>query len=332
MRILFVFTGGTIGCTLSLGGIIAPEAQKAYKIIKAYSHKYTLDFDYDIVEPYTELSENNTGEHIALLCASVKERLDGGYDGIIVTHGTDTLQYTAAALGYTLGSLTIPVCIVSANKPIEHSQSNGLINLHAAVCFIRERVGKGVFVPYRNAGDDSVYIHRGTRLLSAKTFSDDLASAFDKFYGYYNGDFEFIKNPTYSELPDAMLPLDAGGLSERSKSISVISAYPGMVYPEIRDGLKYILLGSYHSGTVDTRSKMAREFFLDAKKKGVRIYVTGVTDGPEYESAALFEALSITPIKNISPIAAYIKLWLLSSEDCDITEKLTLSLGADVVS
>jgi hypothetical protein len=76
---------------------------------------------------------------------------------------------------------------------------------------------------------------------------------------------------------------------------------------------------------------MAREFFLEARKRGVRAYVTGVTDGPEYESAALFESLSITPIKNISPIAAYVKLWLLSSEDGDITKKLTLSLGGDVV-
>ena len=56
MKILFVFTGGTIGSTLSFSGIIAPEAKKSYKIIKAYSDKYTLDFDYDLIEPYTELS------------------------------------------------------------------------------------------------------------------------------------------------------------------------------------------------------------------------------------------------------------------------------------
>ena len=128
-----------------------------------------------------------------------------------------------------------------------------------------------------------------------------------------------------------MPPLSYEGLTERSESISAVYAYPGMVYPELRDGLKYLLLGSYHSGTIDTRSKTAREFFLEARKRGVRAYVTGVTDGPEYESAALFESLSITPIKNISPIAAYVKLWLLSSEDGDITKKLTLSLGGDVV-
>ena len=331
MRILFVFTGGTIGSTQSPGGIIAPEVKKAYKIIKAYSDKYTLDFDYDVVEPYTELSENNTGEHIALLCGTVKQRLDGGYDGIIVTHGTDTLQYTAAALGYTLGSATVPVCVVSANKPIEHSQSNGLINLHAAVCFIRERAGQGVFVPYRNAGENVVYIHRATRLLSAKSFSDDLESSFGQFYGYYNSDFSFIKNPTYTEQPDAMPPLSIQGLKERSESISVVNPYPGMVYPELRDGLKYILLGTYHSGTIDTRSQMAREYFARARERGIKAYVTGVADGPEYESASLFESLGITPIKNISPIAAYIKLWLLSNEAGDVTKKLTLSLGGDLV-
>ena len=330
MRLLFIFTGGTIGSTLR-GSVMSAAESKAYAIIEAYEKRYGISFVYDIDEPYAELSENNTGEHIALLCGTVKQRLDGGYDGIIVTHGTDTLQYTAAALGYTLGSATVPVCVVSANKPIEHSQSNGLINLHAAVCFIRERAGRGVFVPYRNAGENAVYIHRATRLLSAKSFSDDLESSFGQFYGYYNSDFGFIKNPTYTEHPDALPPLSIQGLKERSESISVVNPYPGMVYPRLCDGVKYILLGTYHSGTIDTRSQMARDFFLMAKQKGIKAYVTGVADGPEYESASLFESLGITPIKNISPIAAYIKLWLLSNEAGDVTKKLTLSLGGDLL-
>ena len=99
MKILFVFTGGTIGSTLKKDNVISTDSKKAYKIIKAYSKKYAIDFDYDIAEPYTALSENNTGEHIRMLAPCIKGKRDAGYDGISVTHGTDTLQYSASALG-----------------------------------------------------------------------------------------------------------------------------------------------------------------------------------------------------------------------------------------
>ena len=66
MKLLFVFTGGTIGSTQN-GDVISSDAEKSYKIIDAYNARYGIDFEYDTVEPYTELSENNTGWHIKKL-------------------------------------------------------------------------------------------------------------------------------------------------------------------------------------------------------------------------------------------------------------------------
>ena len=91
MKLLFIFTGGTIGSTLREHVMSAGES-KAYAIINAYEKRYGISFDYDIDEPYVELSENNTGRHIRTLCEAVRRGLCGGYDGIIVTHGSDTLQ------------------------------------------------------------------------------------------------------------------------------------------------------------------------------------------------------------------------------------------------
>lgn len=330
MKIMFVFTGGTIGSTLMGGGVIAPDAKKSYKIIEAYAQRYPTDFDYDVTEPYTELSENNTGKHIKTLCECVKSRLCEGYDGIIVTHGTDTLQYSAAALGYALGVESLPVCVVSANKPIEDERSNALPNLHAAVRFIKEKAGKGVFVTYRNVGDKVVSVHRGTRLVGAAAFSDNISSAFDCVYGHFDESYNFVKNPTYREAPDALPPLDTARLGERSDGIRVIFPYPATVYPELDESVKYILLCTYHSGTVNTRSEYVREYFDKAKRMGVKVYAAGVADGPEYQSARAFGELGIIPIKNISPVAAYLKLWLLSLDGKESVDKLSLSLGGDM--
>lgn len=331
MKILFVFTGGTIGSTLQAGNVISPDAQKSYKIIEAYGAKHPIDFEYDVLEPYTELSENNTGENLKKLAACVLGSLDGGYDGIVVTHGTDTLQYTAAALGYAAGSDCIPICIVSANRPIEHAQSNALDNLHAAICTIRASIGRGVLVPYRNDNSTTVMLHRATRLLAGKAFSDEVSSIFDSVFGHFDTDFNFTKNESYRERADETAPLDLSALGKSSEKIMLLPAYTGMTYPEITEKVKYILLNTYHSGTVNTKSETAREFFRKARQMGVAVFATGITDGPEYASASEYGELGIIGLRNISPVAAYIKLWILSETGGDVCDIINKSLAGDIV-
>lgn len=329
MKILFVFTGGTIGSTLKRDNVIATDSRKSYKIIKAYSKKYPIDFEYDIAEPYTELSENNTGEHIRMLAECVKSKLSLDYDGIVVTHGTDTLQYSAAALGYMLGADSVPVCLVSANRPIEHEKSNALDNLHGAVSFIKAKAGRGAFVVYKNDNSTTVRVHRATRLTGTKSFSDDVSSIFGIIYGHFDDNFEFVKNDEYSEKADAIASLEVERLSENSDGIAMIYPYPGMIYPELTDGIKYIILNTYHSGTLNTKAQSTRAFLEKAKQKGITVYVTGVAEGPEYESSSAFAELGLIPLKNIAPISAYVKLWILSGDNA--SEKMDNSLSGDIV-
>ena len=328
MKLLFIFTGGTIGSTL-YENVISPDANKAHRLIEEYNASFGIDFEYSVIEPYTELSENNTGEHIKKLSLCVINNLNKRFDGIIVTHGTDTLQYSAAALGYTVSSDSIPICVVSANRPIEDKSSNALANLRAAVCFVKNNCGRGVFVPYKNEKDGFVKIHRATRLIASRAFSDDVASIFDNEYGHFDNNYAFHKNIHYKESNDEISVFDPSAICESSNRILLLSPYVGMNYPSLNADIKYILLSSYHSGTINTKSQDAVDFFENARKLGIKVYLTGVSDTPEYESATLFRELGITPLKNISPIAAYVKLWLISYNEAD-ENNLTCSLGGDI--
>ena len=329
MKILFIFTGGTIGSTLC-GDVISTENGKAYKIIEAYRDRFGIGFEYDVLEPYTELSENNTGDTIRVLCECVKENAHGEWDGIIVTHGTDTLAYSSAALGYALGLDVIPVCIVSSNRPIEHERANALDNLHGAVRFIEGGHGRGVFCVYRNDDSDSVKVHRATRLLGPKAYSDEVSSIYGEAYGSFDCNFNYRKNQSYTESPDAMTALGKAQPSEVSDSIRVIFAYPGMCYPEISVGVKYIIINTYHSGTLDTKSDQARRFYAQCAERGVIVYATGVSKGPDYASAREFSTLSIKALTDLSPIAAYVKLWMLDSMGLDTEKYMLTSLSGDV--
>ena len=240
MKLLFIFTGGTIGSTCH-ENIISTDEAKPKKILEAYQKRFGIDFEYDIEEPYTELSENNTGEHIRMLTECVRTNIKRGFDGIIVTHGTDTLQYSAAAIGYSVGLDSIPVCIVSANRPIENEKSNALDNLHGAIELIKNGYGNGSFVVYRNDGEKTTKIHRSTRLLAGKAFSDEVVSIYDSSYGYFDCNFNFIKNEEYEEKSDIINTLDFFNIRESSDNILVIPSYPGMSYPKLDKKTKYII-------------------------------------------------------------------------------------------
>ena len=73
MKILFLFTGGTIGSTVH-GGFIGTDRKKPYLLLESYRKKYGIDFEFEAESPYTSLSENNTGSTIHTLCACVGAR------------------------------------------------------------------------------------------------------------------------------------------------------------------------------------------------------------------------------------------------------------------
>ncbi|MDE6580306.1 MAG: asparaginase, partial [Ruminiclostridium sp.] len=185
MKLLFIFTGGTIGSTVN-GDIISTDNKKPYLILEKYCDIYGLNFEYDILQPYTELSENNTGATIRKLIGTVLENLSKGYDGMIITHGTDTIQYSAAVLSYTVKT-DIPLCLVSSNYTIENPKANGLVNLHCAVRFMESVKTAGVWVSYKNQ-NDIPRIHKGSRLLERQAFTDCIFSVMDSYYGSFDGD------------------------------------------------------------------------------------------------------------------------------------------------
>lgn len=197
MKILVVFTGGTIGSRYN-DGVISPDSSTRYKLIEMYKQNGGYA-EFDAISPYTVLSENLNGEYFNLLYNSVKENINN-YDGIIVTHGTDTLQYTSAVLSYMFGLCNTPIVLVSANYPLESEKSNGLENFSAAVDFIKSGNNKGVFVAYKNNGEHA-NIHRASRLQKHLAYSDKIESVNNIYYGeIINGNF--IKNINYTEKQD----------------------------------------------------------------------------------------------------------------------------------
>lgn len=322
MKILVIFTGGTIGSTKN-GGVIRTDKSNAYYLLDLYG-RLDSSVEFTAVQAYSLLSECLDGSHMNTLYNSINENNIERYDGVIVTHGTDTLQYCASYISYRLGLCSTPVVFVSANYPLRDERSNGLENFCAAVDFIRQKVGSGVFAAYKNA-DEKPKIHRASRLAAHIAYDDRLHSIFDECYGEII-DNSFFKNSSYRETADEV-DLSTSEMQEHNSDVIKMNAYVNMNYPHIDDSVKAVIFETYHSGTLNTADEQLGRFCKYADSINVPIFLAGGCRGFYYESKLLYKTLKINVLPAASPIAMYVKLCLIKKDDL---KDVFLPCGGDI--
>ena len=140
MRILLLGTGGTIACLPTAQGL-AP-AFKARDLLK-----YIALPDVEIVsrDLFALDSSNIQPEEWRMMARSIRDSIAEGFDAIVITHGTDTLAYTASMLSFMLQGIRIPVVLTGAQYPIAYPDSDGKGNLLNAILSAMELSG-GVYI------------------------------------------------------------------------------------------------------------------------------------------------------------------------------------------
>lgn len=298
-----IFTGGTIGSSVN-GDYISTDDSKAYKLIDMYEKKYGSE-GFITDKPCEILSENITCKEYYVIVDAINKMIATGVDGIILTHGSDTIQYTASVLSYVMEE-KLPIMIVCSNYVLEDNRANGLKNFHAAVDFIKNKYGVGVFVPY--FGKDGITrIFYGNAILKHDAYSDELRGFEGKYYGDYAEGY-FVEsgndNPTpvnrVYKLPDSKKELS---------DILIINPYPGIKYPD-PTGYSAVLHTTYHSGTICTKSKNLYKFAKKCREQNIPMYILGTLEGIEYESCKAYESLEFRLLPHMSEISAYVVLWL----------------------
>ena len=305
MKILAVLTGGTIGSVVRDGYIYTDEEAKKL-VVNNYLKENDSNIEFEIVEPFTVHSENVSNIEINKLVEVVCDNLSNGYDGIIVTHGTDSLQFSASALAYAVGNANFPVLLVSAQYPVMDSRSNGQINFNGAVDFIKNKCGNGVYIAYSN-DNETVEFHQGNRVIMSK-------EADDKVYS----------------LPPVSVNSALGKyeLKEKSETL-VITITPGAIYNYNLDGIKAIILRPYHSGTVNIKCQEFLDFVSKAKQKNIPVYLVNLKRGVNYEGVMEYEKAGIEILPFCSFPSIYMKAWIGNSIDCDFDNFIKTSIAGE---
>ena len=247
MKINVILTGGTIGSVYN-EGFITPDSSTESVLVKNYKSIYGEKVEFSVFNPYTILSENLSGDILNNLIDFLRQNLEDDSDGIIVAHGTDTLQYSACAAHYCLGNNTKPVLFVSANYPLENPLSNGNINFAAAVEFIKQKAGRGVFVSYSN-DLKSADFHYPNRLLRHGEFDHKIFSLNGVYATYKDGVISF--NNDLAKEPERSA--DFTRFSNTCKILN-ITVSPFEEYCYSLNSVKSIIFTPYHSGTLNTEN------------------------------------------------------------------------------
>jgi glutamyl-tRNA(Gln) amidotransferase subunit D len=157
-NISILHTGGTIASKVdySTGAVIAQFTEE--EILGLFPELKSM------ANIQSKLIRNMQSEmirfaHYNLLAKAVEEEAKKGVDGIILTHGTDTLHYTSAALAFALEEIGIPIILVGSQRSSDRGSSDSALNLLAAAHFITHSEFSGVAIcMHENNNDDTCLI------------------------------------------------------------------------------------------------------------------------------------------------------------------------------
>lgn len=157
-RILVLATGGTIASAPTEAGM-APR----YNIEQVLQPVSLLHEHYEITtEDLLQLDSSNIQVDEWRKIARAIDAARHTYDGIVVTHGTDTMAYTAAVLSYMLQGIDIPVVLTGSQFPIDAPLTDAHDNLRTAMAMAACGV-PGVFLAFNRR------IILGTRAVKVRT-------------------------------------------------------------------------------------------------------------------------------------------------------------------
>ncbi len=316
-KVAILATGGTIAGQAASGtqltgykaGVLTPEQLIA--AVPALSEHAQIS-----AEQVASISSNNMTTEIWLKMAKrINELLAGDIDGIVITHGTDTMEETAYFLNLVVKS-DKPVVLVGAMRPASALSADGPLNLLQAVAVAGspEAKGKGVLLILNGEINGARDVAK-TSTTQVETFrSHDLG-----FLGYVVN-----YKPVFYRLPARKHTVETEFDISKLTTLPKVEIVYNYVDPSL-DALNGIIAGK-PAGIVSAGTGNGSLFdpfemvLADAAKNGIavirssRVGSAVVTDFPKYDDKNLL------PGDNLSPQKARILLMLALTKTKDLRE------------
>ncbi|HJS65539.1 MAG TPA: Glu-tRNA(Gln) amidotransferase subunit GatD [Nitrososphaeraceae archaeon] len=330
-KILLLSTGGTIASKIDYrtGGVTSVlSAQDLYSSVPEISDYAKIDTEILI----NEYSENIGPNEWNLIINKIIEKINlGMYHGIIISHGTDTMSYTASALSFALQNIPIPVILVGAQRSSDRPSSDASSNLIGAVICASRLDYSGVFVVMHSGmSDDVLACHIGTRVRKNHTSKRDAFQSIDvspvatikKNQIYLNHEVvsNIILKKRSVEYEKSKVKYQIFG-SKFDNRVFLLKYYPGfnpmLIEYVVSQGNKIVIIEGTGLGHIN---KNCISYLKKAIDLGVLVFMTsqciwGRTNMNVYDTGRDLLKIGVIPLFNMLSETAVVKaMWLLGNE------------------
>ena len=324
-KILLLTTGGTIA---SLAGDDGLQPHRS-DVMERELQQLRTYYDITVRDVMCLDSSNIRPAEWQQIAAAVFENR-AGFDGIVISHGTDTMAYSASAVTFMLPDIDVPVVFTGSQLPLADMLSDGPDNLRTA--FAMAASGKsGVSLAF----DRKIML--GCRAVKVRASG---FSAFESVNARYAG----IVSNRGLVLDEAVLPERKGEprlMTDISNSVFLLKLTPGM-NPAIFDmlcalGYRGIVIEAFGLGGINVLSKELKSI-RRCVEDGISVVVTtqclyDSSDLRVYQVGNKLLDLGVIQGKDMTSEAAMTKLmWALGQgmDQSQITELFQKSLAGEI--
>lgn len=319
-----IITGGTIASKLDSKTGAVSWLTDVNEFARFYPKFFERVNVKKISVPFMVASENMTYEHWVTIAEHAKEMLnDSEISGVIITHGTDTLHYTAAALSFFLQDLKKPVVLTYSQRSVDRASSDAELNLECAVEMALSNCAEVMLVGHATQNDDYCFALRATKVRKMHTSRRDTFKSVNcsPIAKVFSDRIEFLEK--YNARSEGLTKLDASF----NDKVALLHYYPGQD-PSILDyylvqgykGLVIAMTGLGHVATGD----VAHSWTPALKrliKNGMIICaapqtIYGRLNPKVYSPGRELEELGIIYLEDMLPETAFVKLgWVLGHKN-----------------
>lgn len=333
--VLIISTGGTIASFQTQEGYFSVAQDHLDNPLNDVIKTSAQAFNQHIIheQPLSLLSETMMPNHWLMIAHAVrhvikKHKVNQSIDRIIITHGSDTLAYTASALAFLLADIQIPILMVAALQSPNEKNSDALINIRAALMYAQLDLDDSVYVVFSNA-EKKVALFSAVLSDNIPSYAHHLPTLEHKAYTALTVDEvhqkklknrHIKKQPKNNDLNEQTL----SSLTElNSGVVKLFHVYPGMIAEDVIHAIQYtpqckaVLLNLYHSGTASSEGhNNLLPLLAHAKENNVLVFglpFDGLHEtGKQYETTHALLNHGLIPLPVMSITTAYTKLMVMA--------------------
>ncbi|AEA46304.1 Glu-tRNA(Gln) amidotransferase subunit GatD [Archaeoglobus veneficus] len=323
-NVKIISTGGTIASKVDYRTGAVTSQFSAEEIVSDVPEIAEI-CNVDAMLLYNILSENMKAKHWIELAREVYKAIKDGYEGVIITHGTDTMAYTASALAFML-STPSPVVFVGAQRSSDRPSSDAAMNLVCAAKTAISDLGEVVVVMHASTSDDFCHIHRGVKVRKCHTSRRDAFRSINNpplgVVSYPSGDIRWLSSRIRRGERELRLK------DRLEEKVVLVKFFPGLK-PDVLDyyydkGYRgFVLegtgLGHVSTDWVDTISRIAEDSVVVMTSQ----CLWGRVCDRVYDTGRYLLQAGVIEGEDMLPEVALIKLmWLLGNYDVEEAKRL----------